>query len=219
MELKPLVLLDMDGAVNAWNIRNRDDADAVRAAVIPLSPWAAVIHPETRDALRVILGAGAEILWCSSWRGTANRIMGSFYELGLVPAGTEWGVITDGGSFATDLRGTAWKLDAVLTDERVTQALEEGRPVYWIEDFGWRSGMWMIAETPIRAAGIIPIDTWMKGFLSTIHLVGHEPLLNIPSCHAAQDGECFWEGCPQIKDGEPKKSGRHCPLDTEVMEW
>lgn len=27
------------------------------------------------------------------------------------------------------------------------------------------------------------------------------------------DGECFWEGCPQIHDGEPAKSGRHCPLD------
>lgn len=34
-----------------------------------------------------------------------------------------------------------------------------------------------------------------------------------PRCHAAKDGECFWADCPQIKDGEPVKSGRHCPLD------
>ena len=27
------------------------------------------------------------------------------------------------------------------------------------------------------------------------------------------DGECTWEGCPQIRDGEPETSGRHCPLD------
>ena len=32
-------------------------------------------------------------------------------------------------------------------------------------------------------------------------------------CHAGCDGECTWEHCPQIRDGEPEKSGRHCPLD------
>lgn len=32
-------------------------------------------------------------------------------------------------------------------------------------------------------------------------------------CHAARDGECFWEHCPQLLDGEPIKSGRHCPID------
>lgn len=33
------------------------------------------------------------------------------------------------------------------------------------------------------------------------------------ACHAGMDGECFWPDCPQLRDGEPKKSGRHCPLD------
>ena len=33
-------------------------------------------------------------------------------------------------------------------------------------------------------------------------------------CHADRDGNCHWlEGCPQIRDGEPDKTGRHCPLD------
>lgn len=32
-------------------------------------------------------------------------------------------------------------------------------------------------------------------------------------CHANRDGECDWEHCPQLRDGEPLKSGRHCPLD------
>lgn len=33
-------------------------------------------------------------------------------------------------------------------------------------------------------------------------------------CHAARsDGECFWQHCPQERDGEPEKSGRHCPYD------
>lgn len=34
-----------------------------------------------------------------------------------------------------------------------------------------------------------------------------------PYCHGAKDGECSWEGCPQERNGEPTKSGRHCPLD------
>jgi len=37
-------------------------------------------------------------------------------------------------------------------------------------------------------------------------------------CHAGKDGECSWEGCPQLKDKEPAKSGRHCPLDKDDSE-
>lgn len=33
-------------------------------------------------------------------------------------------------------------------------------------------------------------------------------------CHAGRDGDCGWKDCPQIRDGEPHKTGRHCPLDT-----
>ena len=37
-------------------------------------------------------------------------------------------------------------------------------------------------------------------------------------CHAAQDGECEWRKCPQLRDGEPTKTGRHCPLDVREEE-
>lgn len=37
-------------------------------------------------------------------------------------------------------------------------------------------------------------------------------------CHAGKDGECSWVGCPQLKDGEPKKTGRHCPFDEDDPE-
>jgi hypothetical protein len=34
-----------------------------------------------------------------------------------------------------------------------------------------------------------------------------------PTCRAARsDGECFWVLCPQLRDGEPRISGRSCPL-------
>ncbi len=32
-------------------------------------------------------------------------------------------------------------------------------------------------------------------------------------CHGREDGECHWKRCPQLRDGEPERSGRHCPLD------
>lgn len=38
------------------------------------------------------------------------------------------------------------------------------------------------------------------------------------TCRSHSDGECFWEGCPQLQDNEPHKSGRHCPLDVADSE-
>lgn len=39
-------------------------------------------------------------------------------------------------------------------------------------------------------------------------------LMSLPNyCRSDRDGDCDWEGCPQLRDGEPAKSGRHCPLD------
>lgn len=34
-------------------------------------------------------------------------------------------------------------------------------------------------------------------------------------CHAGRDGDCIDPRCPQLRDGEPAKSGRHCPLDMD----
>ena len=45
------------------------------------------------------------------------------------------------------------------------------------------------------------------------HIRAFSPQLNLPRCHAASDGECTWKHCPQLREGEPKKTGRHCPLD------
>ena len=37
-------------------------------------------------------------------------------------------------------------------------------------------------------------------------------------CHAQRDGECSWHLCPQLRDGESAKTGRHCPLDRQDEE-
>jgi hypothetical protein len=31
-------------------------------------------------------------------------------------------------------------------------------------------------------------------------------------CHAGKDGDCMHQSCPQLRDSEPHKTGRHCPL-------
>jgi hypothetical protein len=31
-------------------------------------------------------------------------------------------------------------------------------------------------------------------------------------CQASRDGDCWWSGCPQLSDNEPKATGRCCPL-------
>lgn len=45
----------------------------------------------------------------------------------------------------------------------------------------------------------------------TSHSVTPRPFLT--SCAAGRDGECNDPRCPQLRDGEPQASGRHCPID------
>lgn len=37
-------------------------------------------------------------------------------------------------------------------------------------------------------------------------------------CHSNKDGDCRWPSCPQLRDGEPWYSGRHCPIDVREKE-
>ena len=41
----------------------------------------------------------------------------------------------------------------------------------------------------------------------------HHHMRQITRCQADGDDYCDWPGCPQLRDDEPRKSGRHCPLD------
>jgi protein gp37 len=74
------------------------------------------------------------------------------------------------------------------------------------------------AEDQARADERIP------PLLSTpaaVRFVSAEPLLGpldlqrfMERCHANRDGDCRAKSCPQLRDGEPLRSGRHCPIDT-----
>lgn len=41
------------------------------------------------------------------------------------------------------------------------------------------------------------------------------PRASLNRCAADRDGDCDHSHCPQLRDNEPAKSGRHCPLDTQ----
>jgi len=168
--MKPLVLLDVDGVVNAWGIRTDADAALYSAQVLNVEPWRVIITAETLRVLERIVGGAHEVLWLSSWRHLANRILP---HLPFVPAGTVWDAVTDGGSFATD-HGVEWKLSSALANETVQAALAEGRPVVWFEDIGWHRGSrfahWSKAE--IAVTGIKAVDILPDGWLMMKHLAG-----------------------------------------------
>lgn len=52
---------------------------------------------------------------------------------------------------------------------------------------------------------------WLDGHAGMQAAVANFPKGTM--CHGASDGECNWAECPQLRDGEPALSGRHCPLD------
>ncbi len=41
-----------------------------------------------------------------------------------------------------------------------------------------------------------------------------EPFVEVrlTRCQSGSDGECVWRECPQLRDGEPERSGRDCPF-------
>ena len=39
------------------------------------------------------------------------------------------------------------------------------------------------------------------------------PIPGVDRCRGGEDGDCFWNHCPQHRDSEPMATGRHCPLD------
>lgn len=45
--------------------------------------------------------------------------------------------------------------------------------------------------------------------------LGESNIQTLAHCHADRDGDCNWEECPQLRDGEPSKSHRSCPL----LDW
>lgn len=66
----------------------------------------------------------------------------------------------------------------------------------------------LIAYAPAPAAEP-PRDKRQLAILSPYR----QELADKGHCMADDDGDCTWAECPQLRDDEPRKSGRHCPRD------
>lgn len=148
---KPLVLLDVDGVLNAWPHRG----DEVWAET-----WAGfrvLVAEETLEALRLVFKAAKDVMWCTAWRDQANVQPMAFLRKHRVTTKNFLFVITDGERFPSFT--ARWKLEEVARNHRVQRALAEGREVIWIEDFGFGSGLEHITLSEVMSLGITPIDT------------------------------------------------------------
>ena len=137
--MKPLVLLDVDGVINDLGALSGQ----VRSHRIDRiwSNGYTVHIPDYMPALIQRLVATAEVWWCTTWRDRANGEIAEHLGIDQLP------VVDDG----TVARSVDWKSAAARS--LVTEALEAGRPVYWIEDF---YGQPPVDELP---PGVVFIDT------------------------------------------------------------
>lgn len=163
---KPLVLLDVDGVVNAWPDRG-DERHSLRLAGMKV-----YLSDETLYALKKVFDV-AEVIWCTAWREQANEFM-PFLREKMVTKEQALGYISDGRTLATGGFTTHWKWAAVQKDGRVRIAIAAGRPVYWFEDFEWgvEGGHTAAHYTDLHEFGITGIDTAAAGKLLQKHLEG-----------------------------------------------
>lgn len=120
-ELKPLVLLDVDGVINDLGSLYGVPREW-RIAEVAANGF--LVHiPEYMPALVKRIDEIADIYWCTTWRHRANDEIVTHLGVGPFP------VVDDG----TSRRVTSWKAAAAY--ELAADALDAGRRVIWIEDF------------------------------------------------------------------------------------
>lgn len=65
-----------------------------------------------------------------------------------------------------------------------------------------------------RAVPQIGSQPLVRGMEAQLHLSRRM----VTYCQADDDGHCVHKLCPQVRDGEPAGTGRHCPLDKEDID-
>ena len=61
-------------------------------------------------------------------------------------------------------------------------------------------------------------ERYLSRLVDAIQAVLRRQGAPLTRCAAGRDGECRNKACPQLRDNEPAKNGRHCPLDQEGIE-
>jgi hypothetical protein len=75
---------------------------------------------------------------------------------------------------------------------------------------------WEVSQIPAKHGAIIvqtiDLDELSEAEKACMSTLEH------PRCRGDDEGQCAWRRCPQIRDGEPSATGRHCPYDTRAQE-
>ena len=130
---KPTVFLDVDGVLNELN--QGHDMVLSHGYTLSIPRWMPKL---IQDLVEI-----ADVWWLSTWRERANDEIAK--HLGIEPLQ----VITDG----TRDRHVGWKSTAAAPLAK--QLLDEGREVYWIEDFGNFGG----PPVDLMPSGVVYVDT------------------------------------------------------------
>ena len=124
---------------------------------------------------------------------------------------------TEDWSAESDFRGNKPMMEA----DRISDANEVERPIILkevkilIEDLKKLSKR--IRELDLYMSGDTGATTYLErlekaGLIKMPEPVKIKSTKELTHCCAARDGECFDDRCPQLRDNEPEKSGRNCPL-------
>lgn len=172
---RPLVLLDVDGVVNAWPRYHA----AKEYLWLNSQGMRVAVHPDTIEALAHVLKAAQEIVWCTAWRWWANREISAFLSDQIEGWPDELEVVSDiskevflGGNAPWAHFHADWKLDAVRNHDSVRMAKWHKRPVIWIEDFGFglRGSFGRAYQEEVRETDVLAMDTAAEGRLTTTHI-------------------------------------------------
>lgn len=143
--------------------------------------------------------------------------------------GPRWGAsylawVAEKGRYAWDATQEAW----TVWQAAITHAVPPGHQVVPDEPTQQmcQEGQWKAKEWPKFPLRIVPIYKAMLSAAPGHLLVNPTPAPPPPAkgdrfyrerdltgCAAGKDGECAHSQCPQLRDGEPSATGRHCPLD------
>ena len=88
------------------------------------------------------------------------------------------------------------------------ERLKQGKPMEATSEL-MQSPVPPIVQTSLFKMNLAPND-----LLNTKRTAFGQPVRAHEHCHAQRDGDCDWADCPQERDKEPTRTGRHCPLDT-----
>lgn len=129
--------------------------------------------------------------------------------------GPRWGAsylswVAEKGRYAWDATQEAW----TVWRAAIAHAVPPGHQV--VPDVPTQvmcqEGQWKAREWPKFPLRIVPIYQAMIS-AAPGHLLVNPAPAQLTGCAAGKDGDCAHSQCPQLRDGEPKATGRHCPLD------